>query len=250
MRYIAHQHSGDSLYLRSIFSSELINSYMVVKDNVEKLIGLLKLHEVEYKKAPEEYYYKLRSNYNAKLANVTERTAQFITLNRTCFNGLYRVNSSGEFNVPKGKYTNPLICDSSNLRNVCLALGYSNVEIKASDYKQVLLENTREGDFIYLDPPYNPESSTAYFTGYTNNGFSNKDQRELADIFRKLDDRKCKVLLSNSSTPLIKELYSDFAKYIKEIDGVRRSINSKGTGRGTIRNCLFTIIQHDYIFLI
>ena len=91
-----------------------------------------------------------------------------------------------------GQYKNPLICDSSNLRNVSLALRYSNATIKACDYKEILLENTREGDFIYLDPPYNPESSTAYFTGYTNSGFYDKDQKELAHVFRKLDDRKCR----------------------------------------------------------
>jgi DNA adenine methylase len=142
------------------------------------------------------------------------------------------------FNVPLGKYKNPTICDSINLRNVSIALRYSNVKIKASDYKQVLLENAKEGDFIYLDPPYNPESSTAYFTSYTNGGFHERDQKELADIFRKLDDRKCKILLSNSSTTLIKELYSDFAKYTKEVDGVRRSINSKGTGRGDHKELL------------
>lgn len=172
---------------------------MVVKDNVEKLIEFLKLHEIGYKKAPSEYYYKLRSNYNNdnKLAiDSTERAAQFITLNKTCFNGLYRVNWSGLFNVPIGKYKNPTICNSSNLRNVSLALGYSKATIRVSDYKKILLENAMEGDFIYLDPPYNPVSSTAYFTGYTYSGFSDKDQKDLADIFRKLDDRKCKILLT------------------------------------------------------
>jgi DNA adenine methylase len=192
-------------YLSDI-NSELINSYIVVKDNVEKLIEFLKLHEIGYKKAPAEYYYKLRSNDKKillLLATTTnndddiERAARFIALNRTCFNGLYRVNRNGMFNVPLGKYKNPLICNSSNLRNVSLALGYSKATIRVSDYKKILLGNAIE---------------------------------ELADIFRKLDDRKCKVLLSNSSTPLIKELYSDFAKYTKEVDA-RRSINSKGTGR-------------------
>ena len=103
--------------------------------------------------------------------------------------------------VPLGKYKNPIICNSSNLRNVSLALRYSKATIKASDYKEVLLENAKEGDFIYLDPPYNPVSSTAYFTKYTNSGFNNRDQKELAYVFTKLNDRNCEVLLSNSSTP-------------------------------------------------
>ena len=201
---------------------------MVIKDDVEKLIELLKLHKIEYTKDPKDYYYKLRSKH--KLIDSTERTARFIALNRTCFNGLYRVNSNGEFNVPIGKYSNPLICDSINLRNVSVALRYSNVTIKANDYKQVLLENAMEGDFIYLDPPYNPESATSYFTGYTDNGFSNKDQKELADIFKKLDDRKCKVMLTNSSTPLVRELYTPFAKYTKEVES-KRAINCKAEKR-------------------
>jgi DNA adenine methylase len=111
------------------------------------------------------------------------------------------------FSVPWGKYKDPLICDSTNLRNVGLALNDSNtIIIQLGDYKKILLGNAKEGDFIYLDPPYNPVSSTAYFTKYTNNGFSYKDQEELATVFRKLDNRRCKVLLSNSDTQFIREL--------------------------------------------
>jgi DNA adenine methylase len=130
----------------------------------------------------------------------------------------------GLFNVPFGKYDNPLICDSSNLRNVSIALHYcNNITIKVSDYKEMLLENAKEGDFIYLDPPYNPVSLTAYFTNSTCFGFDNKDQQELATVFRKLDDRKCKVLLSNSDTQFIRELYSNFAS-IKVSTYYRRKI--------------------------
>jgi DNA adenine methylase len=114
------------------------------------------------------------------------------------------------------------------LRNVSLALRHSKATIKVSDYKDILLENAKEDDFIYLDPPYDPVSSTAYFTKYTNSGFDDQDQKELADIFRELNDRNCKVLLSNSSTPLVKELYMDFAKYTIEVD-VLRSINCSST---------------------
>ena len=201
---------------------------MSINDNVEKLIELLKQHEIRYKKAPSEYYYELRLKHG--LADSIEKSARFITLNRTCYNGLYRVNSNGMFNVPLGKYTNPLICDSSNLRNVSLALGYSKATIRVSDYKKILLENAIEGDFIYLDPPYNPESSTASFTSYTHSGFSDNDQKELADIFRKLDDRKCKVMLTNSSTPLVRELYAPFAEHTVEVSS-KRAINCKGAKR-------------------
>jgi DNA adenine methylase len=134
------------------------------------------------------------------------------------------------FNVPWGKYKDPVICNSGNLRNISLALKHSKAIIEVSSYKEILLEKTKEGDFIYLDPPYNPVSSTAYFTKYTNSGFNYKDQEELAAIFRKLDERKCKVLLSNSDTKFIKELYSDFAKYIVEVDVVR-SINCNASKR-------------------
>jgi DNA adenine methylase len=138
----------------SDINSELINSYIAVKDNVERLTELLKLHEIEYKKAPVEYYYNLRSNHN--LSDSTERAARFIALNRTCFNGLYRVNSNGMFNVPIGKYKNPTICNSSNLRNVSLALHHSNAIIKTCDYKEMLLENAKEGDFYIFGPALQP----------------------------------------------------------------------------------------------
>ncbi len=184
---------------------ELINSYTAVKDNIERLIILLTRNEREYKKAPEEYYYNLRDNYNlTSSSDRIERAAQFIALNRTCFNGLYRVNKDGKFNVPKGDYKNPLICDSNNLRSVSHALRNPEVRIKAADYKQILLENAKEGDFIYLDPPYSPESKTAYFTSYTNSGFSDKDQEKLAETYKQLDEVKCKVMLTNSNTPLVR----------------------------------------------
>ena len=206
-----------------------MNTYFVIRDDVEELISLLEQHQIGYKEGPEEYYYQLRNIDPNKLSN-TARAARFIALNRTCFNGLYRVNSNGMFNVPWGKYTNPLICDSSNLRNVSLALGYTKATIRVSDYKEILLENAIEGDFIYLDPPYNPESSTASFTGYTHSGFSDKDQKELADIFRKLDDRKCKVMLTNSSTPLVRKLYASFDEHTVEVSS-KRAINCKGAKR-------------------
>jgi hypothetical protein len=160
------------------------------------LIILLTQHEIEYNKAPEEYYYKLRDNYNIRsCSDRIERAAQFITLNKTCYNGLYRVNGQGLFNAPWGKYIKPLICDATNLRNVSQVLNRnSKVTIRACDYKEMLLENAKEGDFIYLDPPYIPVSATANFRSYTKDGFSYKDHEALAEMFRQLDEMKCKVM--------------------------------------------------------
>jgi DNA adenine methylase len=208
-------------------NEELITVYRVVKGDVEKLIDILKKHQKDYDKGPTEFYYELR-----KFVPPTdvERAARFIALNKTCYNGLYRVNKGGIFNVPIGRYKNPLICDSNNLRNASLSLRDSKVIIELSDYKQIVLENAREGDFVYLDPPYNPASSTASFTSYTNSGFTNTDQKELRDVFTELIDRKCKVLLSNSDTKFIRELYSEFATCFKEVN-VLRSINCRGSKR-------------------
>jgi DNA adenine methylase len=125
---------------------------------------------------------------------------------------------------------NPTICDSINLRNVSNVLRNPRVTIKAADYKQVLFEIVKEGDFIYLDPPYSPESSTAYFTSYTNNGFSNKDQERLAEVYKQLDEMKCKVMLTNSNTPFVRELYSDFANNIRQANS-KRAINCKAAKR-------------------
>jgi DNA adenine methylase len=215
-----------SAYLSDI-NEELIMAYKVVKNNVSELIQILKRHGREYNRNPSKYYYKLRDEI--KPATDIDKTARFIALNKTCFNGLYRVNRNGIFNVPMGRYKNPLICDTGNLENISKALRYSKAEIKVKDYKNALVE-AEEDDFIYLDPPYHPTSSTANFTGYSDKGFGDDDQLELSKIFVKLDDAKCKVLLSNSDTPLIRKLYSDFSGYIKEVN-VSRFINSKASRR-------------------
>ena len=129
--------------------------------------------------------------------------------------------------MPWGKYENPLICDSDNLEILSNTLRYSRATILACDYRHAT-ENVQKGDFVYLDPPYNPVSSTSNFTAYTSKGFSREDQVQLANVSRKLSDRGCRVLLSNSDTPFIRELYSDFR--IKEVD-IQRAINSKGSKR-------------------
>ena len=227
---ISNKNRDVTAYISDI-NPELINTYIAVKDNVEQSIILLTQHEIEYKKGPKEYYEKLRDNYNLRrCSDKTERATQFIALNRTCFNGLYRVNMKGEFNVPCGKYVNPSLCDSNNLRIVSHVLRNYKVTIKAADYKDILLQNAKEGDFIYLNPPYSPESSSANFTNYTNKGFSNKDQEKLAEVYRQLDEVKRKVMLTNSNTSLVRELYAEFAKNTIEV-GSKRAINCKAARR-------------------
>jgi len=172
---------------------ELITTYRAVKDNVKKVIRRLETYETEYKKylpyskEQQAYYFRLRdARNNLKSSSDVEIAASLIALNKTCFNGLYRVNGKGEFNVPPGKYKNPLICDSINLENVSKAL--AGATILADDYRNVT-QNAQKGDFVYLDPPYQPLNNTSYFTAYTKDGFDDRDQSQLADIFRKLNSR-------------------------------------------------------------
>lgn len=225
---ISNKNLRSAAYLIDI-NTELINTYKVIKSNVEELIQILIKYQDEYNKSPLKSYYNLRDNFNYNATNI-EKAARTITLNKTCYNGLYRVNRNGRFNVPIGRYIKPVICDSENLRNVSIALRNSRTHLYISDYKVVLVDKTKENDFIYLDPPYNPVSATARFTGYTDSGFTDGDQRDLSQVFMKLNDRGCKILLSNSDTPYIRELYKDFSGYIHQVDALR-SINSNSLKR-------------------
>jgi DNA adenine methylase len=205
-------------------NEELVNAYNTVKNDVEALIMLLEKHEKGYRKSPTSYYYRLRSE---QPADALEAAARFIALNKTCYNGLYRVNRSGRFNVPIGKYRNPTICDRDQLRSASAALNYSDARIVTSDYRHAL-KKARAGDFVYLDPPFSPLSRTANFVDYTKDGFGEKDQIELARVFRDLDRKGCRVLLSNSDTEFIKELYSGFDQSRAR---VLRAISCKGSMR-------------------
>ena len=177
---VSYRNMRFTAYLSDI-NKELITAYKVVKNNVRDLIELLKRHQGEYNRNASEYYYKLRDEI--KPVTDIDRTARFIALNKTCFNGLYRVNRNGIFNVPMGRYKNPLICDASNLENISKALRYSKAAIKVNDYKSSLLKAEKD-DFIYLDPPDHPTSPTANFTGYSDYGFGDNDQLQLAYLFR------------------------------------------------------------------
>ncbi len=215
----------------SDLNKELVITYNVIKNDLEKLIVSLKKHKTD-----KEYFLKVRAQDPNKLNDVAV-ASRFIFLNRTCFNGMYRVNSKGGFNVPFGKYSNPLICDEDNLRKVSKAL--QNIDIKHQDYKEVL-KKAKKGDFIYFDPPYYPVSKTASFTSYTAESFLDKEQTELRDTLVELHKRGCFVMLSNSDTPFINDIYSG-------IKGIRinkvqagRAINSNGSGRGKITEVLIT----------
>lgn len=210
---------------------ELVTTYNVIKNDVDALIKSLKKHKYE-----KEYYLKIRAQNSKKLSNV-EIASRFIYLNRTGFNGMYRVNSRGEFNVPFGKYTNPIICDEENLRRASKAL--QKVTVKQQDYKNVL-KKAKKGDFVYFDPPYYPVSKTASFTSYTAEAFLENEQTELRDTFLELHKRGCFVMLSNSDTPFINKIYSDIAGVKISKVAAGRAINSKGSKRGKITEVLVT----------
>ncbi|MDQ1591286.1 MAG: adenine methylase [Pyrinomonadaceae bacterium] len=216
-------------------NEELINCYHVIKSNPEALIVSAHQHQ-----NTEAYFYRLRSLDReaafSRLSDV-ERASRIIFLNKTCYNGLFRVNSQGQFNVPFGKYTNPLIVDEVVIRAVSRYLNESNVSLSSDDFQEAV-SGAGRGDFVYFDPPYDPVSDTSSFTGYNLNSFDKDEQRRLKDVCDDLTRRQCKVLLSNSATDFIRELYSDAARYtIVEVEA-SRNINSVAAGRGKISELL------------
>ena len=180
----------------SDLNSDLVLAYTTIRDRIDELIHSLKIHEKNYQKDSKFYYYYVRgTNPRSEI----EKTSRLLFLNRTCFNGLYRVNSKGKFNVPLGKYTNPNIVNEENLHSVSNILQSSRVSIKCRDFEAVL-RDAKKGDLVYFDPPYQPVSETANFTSYTNKNFTFDDLNRLADLCMKLDSKGCKVLLSNSDS--------------------------------------------------
>lgn len=191
---------------------DLILTYLVIQNNVEDLIVELKKKKYVYDK---NIYLKIRSQDVTHLTDL-QRVARFIYLNKTCFNGLWRVNKSGHFNVPFGTYNNPNICDEENLRSVATAL--KKVKIIQGDFENIV-KGAKKGDLIYFDPPYIPLSSTSKFTSYNSAGFSEEDHYRLRALFGKFVNDGVKVILSNSSSTLSYELYSKYR--IIEIEGQR-----------------------------
>lgn len=205
-------------------NTELVNVWKALQGDVEAVIEVLERHKRLH---AERHYYAVRAQLVADLDEV-ERAARFIYLNKTCFNGLYRVNSKGQFNVPLGRYVNPPILDAPNLRAVHDAL--HGATIKTAHFRQTL-KDAKPGDFVYFDPPYDPVSETAYFTSYTEGAFRRDDQEELADVYAQLAARGCRVMLSNSDTPFVRALYQKFD--VRTVTA-RRNINSRADRRGRI----------------
>lgn len=205
---------------------ELINCYQVIRNDVEALIQSLEQHKNE-----EDYFYATRAVVVSTLSKV-ERASRFIYLNKTCFNGLYRENRKGLFNVPYGRYAKPKIADKENLLAIHNYLKSSDIEIYHSDY-QTVLDRAQSGDFVYFDPPYVPLTKTASFASYVKGGFGLEDQEELSNVFADLTRKGVLVMLSNSNTPIIHELYQPFN--IRTIHA-SRSINCQGGKRGKEEN--------------
>lgn len=233
---------------------ELITVYQVVQNDVESLIERLTQLEKQFlpleKEQRKEMYYSVRDQFNEKLVDFDfhtygehkiERASQFIFLNKTCFNGLFRVNKKGEFNVPMGDYKNPTICDEENLRAASAVL--QNVNIYQGDYKQSR-EFINDKTFVYFDPPYRPLNTSSSFTAYSKFDFTDENQKELAQYYRELDKQGAYLMLSNSdpkntdpNDEFFDELYAGFN--IERVSA-RRNINSKGNSRGAINEILVT----------
>jgi DNA adenine methylase len=231
--YLINQNLIQKRAYLSDINADLINVYKCLQKNPKLVLTKLLSHKENYMKDRITYYYTLRGT---RFNDEFERAAQFVTLNKTCYNGLYRVNRTGMFNVPMGRYKKPLIFDPLNLQYVSAALNVVDLRIECTSYRNIL-QRASCGDFVYLDPPFSPMSKTSSFTAYTAEGFDKRDQENLAKLFKSLNNRKCKVVLSNSDTELVRELYEKF-----EITTVptRRSINCNSGRRGGSTELIIT----------
>ncbi len=243
--HVLQKYDVKKAYINDI-NKELINCYRCIKNDVEKVISTLEKLQNEYLNSHDraEYFYNVRDRYNEIKLNGHEdyeKCADFIFLNKTCFNGLYRVNKQGKFNVPHGKYKNPLICDNENLKQCSELL--QKVEISYGDYSS-LLERADEKSFVYFDPPYRPLQEKNSFTSYDKLGFDDNKQIELANEFRKLNEKKCFLMLSNSDPKnansddnFFDDLYNSF-KIVRV--NARRMINCQASKRGDITEIVVT----------
>jgi DNA adenine methylase len=212
---------------------DLIELYTVVRDQVDALIDRLQEHKLAHTARGQDYFYEMRDldrGGDLGALSAIERAARFIYLNRTCFNGVYRVNREGFFNVPYGRYKNPLICDEPNLRLCSEALKHAT--LSHGDFEQVL-KGAQAGDFVYFDPPYVPLSATANFTGYTAGGFDEAMQLRLRRVCDALSDRGVFVMLSNSSAKWVLSTYKAGGYKVEKVKATR-AINAHGHKRGAI----------------
>ncbi len=218
------------------FNEELINAYRQIKNNPADLINLLIKHKENNSK---DYYLALRSaDRDGRISRMTgvERAARILYMLRVDFNGLYRVNSKNQFNVPYGRYKNPKIVDVDLLYQISEYLNENDVEILQTDFAEAI-KDAQTGDFVYFDPPYIPLNETSSFTSYTHEGFSYEEQVRLRDTFKELTERGVYAMLSNSSSPLVEELYKDFNIYFVE---AQRTNGAKSSSRGKISEIIVT----------
>jgi DNA adenine methylase len=255
--------ASDALAGRDVILSDVngdvIGCYQALRGHTAQVLRHLAALATGHARAPERHYYEVRDGrFNPRRRALMARSgaalrrarypaelaAMLIYLNRTGFNGLFRLNARGAFNVPAGRYANPTVCDAPTLRAAARALAGPRVRLCDAPFEEVLAEAGR-GDFVYLDPPYAPLSATASFTGYTEGGFGADDQRRLRDVVVALARRGCHVLLSNSTAPLIRDLY----EHDREAAGAglsahrvraRRAINARGAQRGHVDEFLIT----------
>lgn len=217
-------------YYLSDLNREIVDAFCAVRDDVEEVIRLLTKHQKLHSK---DYFYQVRALVPDNLSTF-ERAARTIYLNKTCFNGLYRVNKKGEFNVPIGNYKKPSILQVETLKTASRALARADL---AAGHYSGLVDKAQAGDFIYLDPPYHPLSKTAMFTNYVAEAFDEKDQMELSQVATTLSEKGCLFMESNSNTDFVKDLYKDFK--IQEVLA-RRSINREKSKRGVITELVIT----------
>jgi DNA adenine methylase len=235
---------------------DLIACYCAVRDEPEQVIRELSVLADAHAASAADHYYDVRDKrFNPERRRAAGYTpalaAMFIYLNRTGYNGLFRLNAAGEFNVPAGRYPNPRICDADNLRGVSAALRCQSIELRHQPFA-CLMDEARAGDFIYFDPPYAPLTRTAKFTSYTAEGFTHRDQETLRGMMIALAKRGCSVVLSNSTAPEIVALYAsdkDVASAGLRCFTVpaRRAINSNAARRGTVNEYVITNVSESKI---
>lgn len=229
------------------YNHDLMHLYSHIKNDIDRLILELKKISDSYlvlgEEERSEFFYNAREQFNMVDSSTIEKSVLFIFLNRTCFNGLYRVNSKGKFNVPYGRYKSPLILDEDNLYKVSNIL--SRVTILSGDFSKVE-EYADDRTFVYFDPPYRPLSVTSSFTSYSKNDFNDDEQNRLAEFFTKLHNKDVKLMLSNSDPKnsdindnFFDDLYSHTNFNIRRVEA-KRNINSNGNGRGKITELLIT----------
>ena len=219
------------------YNEELMNVFNCIKDETKfnKMRNELNHHEANHS---EEYYYEIRNKDRDKTKFKRmpdyKRSARTIYLNKACFNGLYRVNSKNEFNVPFNRKLKVNTYDGQNLGIIHSYLNFSDVTLLNTDFEEAV-KDAKKGDFIYFDPPYDSETST--FNSYTENGFGKEEQLRLAKVYKELADKGCYVMLSNHNTTLVKELYKDFNIHLIE---AKRNINANGKKRGKVEEVIIT----------